>query len=452
MYSMRTKLLASAGFRFLAWYTLLFSLSVAALALLLFLTIRSSLEDQARNHVEAETAQLLGDYRDDGLEELRHDIRERTQNHPGARLFYRVLSADGRGIFDELPAAVVGWQRIARVDQADLLIKGSPLNDGYLLLVAAELAPERELGEAMRNQVLLALALTLVLGTGGGLWLGRRFLAQINRLSITAERIGEGWLSERISRTGSGDEFDQLAATINRMLDRIESLVANVQQVSTHVAHDLRTPLGRLRLKLEDLADAPPAAAPDHPAQEAIAILDGVQETFAALLRIAEIQSGARRAGFTRVDLSACLTRLAEDYAAVAQDAGQELVTEIAEGLVLSGDGALLVQLFTNLIENAIRHSGPGSVILVGLQLDGAQLRASVRDNGKGVSAELMTEIAKPFVRADAARATSGSGLGLSLVVAIVKLHGARLHFLSASPGLDVIIEFPIGMAALSVV
>ena len=118
---------------------------------------------------------------------------------------------------------------------------------------------------------------------------------------------------------------------------------------------------------------------------------------------------------------------------------------------MLSGDGALLVQLFSNLIENAIRHSGPGSVILVGLQSDGAQLRGSVRDNGKGVSAELMTEIAKPFVRADAARATSGSGLGLSLVAAIAKLHGARLHFMSESPGLAVIIEFPIGVAATSV-
>ncbi len=436
------RLLSTASFRFVAWYTVLFSISVSLLALLLFLTIRSSLHAQLTTHIDAETQQLLGDYRDDGLDELRHDIRERIDNHRASRLFYSVRGADGRSIFDQLPRVSQGWHELQDTLGTPLLIRASDLANGFQLLVAADLTPVRELESAMRNRVLLALLTTLMVGAVGGVWLSRRFLRRVDHLGKTAERIGQGWLDERIPRNGSGDEFDQLATTINLMLDRIQSLIGDVQRVSTNIAHDLRTPLGRLRLKLEAMSEV--ASESERGAiEDALGLLDSILETFAGLLRIAEIESASERMGFRSIDLSHELQRLADIYQPVAEDAGQHLRTQIQPDVRVTGDAALLFQLFTNLLENALRHAGAGACIQLQLQADAGAATAMVIDDGPGVPQEQFTEISKPFVRLDTSRSTPGNGLGLSLVAAIARLHGAHVHFADAGPGLIVNVRFP---------
>ena len=238
-----------------------------------------------------------------------------------------------------------------------------------------------------------------------------------------------------------GDEFDQLAETLNRMLDRIEGLLENLRQVSSDVAHDLRTPLSRLRTQLENTKHQP--ADPTEVVEGAIVQLDHVLSLFAAILRIAEVEAGETRHYFTSVDLSALTTELAESYAPAVQDNGATLLWSIEPDLKALGDRELLAQAAINLIENAQRHTPPGTVIRLTLVGAGDWLCLQVVDDGPGVATSDLPRIVKRFTRLDSSRNTSCYGLGLNLVDAVAKLHGGRLVLKNNSPGLSATIELP---------
>lgn len=434
---MQARLLRTANFRFTLLYAAVFSVSVLVLVVLIFYSVRTYLEQQARAHISFEVAQLVGDYSDDGIEELRHDIRERIDASPGNRLQYSVQHHDGRRIFDRLPLRTEpGWHHVYNKKDGDFVLHITQLSDGYQLVVAADLGLIHTLADAIRNQLLFFLAFVMLVAVIGGLLVSRRFLARVDHLGTTAEKIGQGQLSARIPLRGSDDDFDHLATTINRMLDRIEQLLGEVQHVSTAIAHDLRTPLSQLRLKLEQLR-----ASSGAQADEAIALLDHALETFSALLRIAEIESGSRRSGFRAVDFSALLAQLGEVYQPVAEQDGQQLLQQIAPGIGLQGDQALLTQCFANLIENALRHSNGRSIHLT-LAREGQQIVAEVADDGEGIPEHSRELVLRPFYRADASRSRKGNGLGLSLVRAIATLHDARLELTDHAPGLRVRLYF----------
>lgn len=430
---MQRRIFATANFKLALLYAVLFSLSVIVLELVMFYSIRVSLEQQASAHIESEMAQLLGDYRDDGLDELSHDIRERVKASNGNRLLFAIQHSRQPTLFDPLPTVTTaGWHRDTR---HHLLIAVATLDDGYRLLIAADMSRIEELENAMRNRFVLALVVTLLFGAAGGVLISKRFLRRVDRLSKTAERIGDGFLSERIPISPAGDEFDQLTATINRMLERIETLVGDVHQVSTSIAHDLRTPLSRLRQKLEALQAKSEAPEID----ESIALLDETLETFSALLRIAEIESGLRKSGFARVDLSELLERIADLYRPAIEDAGMQLEASIAAGITIEGDEALLTQLFANLIENALRHAVDGKWIAITLDREAT---VTISDRGPGIPADTHRDIFKRFYRLERSRTTKGSGLGLCLASAIATLHGTRIELADAAPGLRVTLRF----------
>jgi signal transduction histidine kinase len=287
--------------------------------------------------------------------------------------------------------------------------------------------------------VLVSLTIAII----GGFVLSLGFLRQVEAISNTAEAIIAGDLRRRIPMRNGGDELDRLAATLNRMLERISSLMESLRQVSNDIAHDLRTPLGRLRQQLEEIRRIPRAATEyEHAIDRAIGESDDILNTFGALLRIAQIESGARKSGFHRVDLTELVEQIADTYRPVAEDEGCVFVSVAARNLTVEGDRELLAQLIVNLLENAIAHTGTGTTVLLSLEHVGTQAILSVSDNGPGVPKEELQNIFKRFYRLEQSRGAPGNGLGLSLVDAIAGLHGVDLEASQNMPGLRVTLKF----------
>lgn len=277
----------------------------------------------------------------------------------------------------------------------------------------------------------------------GGLFLGRRFMARVDAITQTCERVIAGNLNERIALRGRGDEWDRLARAINEMLDRISALLENLQQVSSDVAHDLRTPLTRLRNRLEAAREKATGVA-DYAAaiSRALEDTDQLLSVFSALLRISQIEAGTRVRSFTQIELGGLLERIYQLFAPVAEDCGRGLARELQAGLVIRGDEELLTQLFSNLIENALRHTPPGTNIRLELTASATGIEAAVVDDGPGLSPGDYAKVTRRFYRGSSSRTSAGHGLGLSLVAAIAQLHGARLVLADARPGLRVAVAF----------
>lgn len=438
----RRRLVLHAGVRLALLYALLFVVSVGILAALLVYTVRTAIEDEVRAQIRSETNLLLFEYREDGLEELLEETEERIEkSRSGHRLSYMVQSPAGRVVFDRVAPATepYGWRR----DDSDppMLYLFSPLGGGYVLGVGKDLAGVAVVEQAMLRALLWILAAVVVLGTGGGLVLSRRTLAQLDDITRAAREIGDGRLSRRIPLRHNGDELDRLADTLNGMFDRIEHLVANVRHVSTGIAHDLRTPLARLRNHLEVLRTNDDAAAVDADLGAAIAEVDEILQTFGALLRLAEVEAGSLQAGFREVDLAEVVRQVAEAYTAPAEEAGVRLQTTLPAAVPLRGDARLLRQAVANLVENALQHGGSGLTIRVGLEPQGEAAVLVVADDGVGVPAGERERLLEPFARLDASRRDGGSGLGLALVAAIARLHGGDLRLEDNDPGLRCVLS-----------
>jgi signal transduction histidine kinase len=269
-------------------------------------------------------------------------------------------------------------------------------------------------------------------------------LRRIDAVSRTARGIVAGDMSQRVPVRGTDDEFDELAASVNAMLNRIEDLMRSMRQVSNDVAHDLRTPLTRLRQRLEHARRRAQTTEELHEAlAHSIAQVDSILETFGALLRIAQIEAGGRASEKSAINVSRFLTAIVDDFAPAAEDQGQTLVAEIDKGLSILGDPELLTQMVVNLVDNAIRHSPPGARICIEAKAVGDSLELAVVDNGPGIPSRERENVLRPFYRLEASRTTEGSGLGLSLVAAIAKRHDAKLSLGDNSPGLRVAVLFP---------
>lgn len=342
-------------------------------------------------------------------------------------LLVALLGPAGRTIAGRVPAAphrLQGFADLAVPETGQRLrALGAVLPGGFTLVLATDLAPVEEAARA------LAWTLPIAGGTAALLALALGFLAasglerRLARANDAARRIMDGDLSHRLPLAGRDDEFDRLTETINLLLARIEALVAAQRQVTDDIAHDLRSPLSRLRQMLEGRLARPRDPAEDGAVLErALAELDSVLATFAALLRIARIEASGRE-GFARVDLSGLVAGLAELYGPVAEEAGRRLETRIAPGIAVAGDAALLRQAIANLLDNALAHGGPQ----IALELCPGPV-VTVADDGPGIPADEREAVTRRFYRRDASRATHGAGLGLALVAATAKRHGGRLR------------------------
>jgi signal transduction histidine kinase len=293
---------------------------------------------------------------------------------------------------------------------------------------------------------LWSLAFVVLAGFAGAAIIAWRVDRRIGRTQVALAAYASGDMHSRLPIEGSGDELDRMAASMNTVLDRLAVLIETTRQITSDAAHDLKTPMTRLLHRLAE-AERSPAEQAKGVLHSAAAEAKQIIATFDALLRIAEIEAGARRARFDLVDLTDVADTVADAYGPEVDEAGQRLTTRIARGLLVTGDRDLLMQALADLIENAIRHAGKGAEICVMAASDGATVEAMVSDTGPGVPATDRERVLRRFVRLEASRSTPGTGLGLTLVKAIADLHNARLELSNnierpGSPGLRVSLIF----------
>ena len=367
------RLLRTASFRFAALYLLLFTASAVVLGAVVFWTTRAALDGQARARIQAEVASLRDEYQAGGLSRL-VAVAEARGRGAGA-LDYLVQDADGRRLAGEIAPVGrrLGWLRIEAAEANDgraerelVRALAVPFGGGVVVAVGDDFERIAEAEEAILRAFAWAIGVTVLLGVLGGAWLSHLFLCRVDAIGRVAEAIIEGDLARRVPVRGTGDDLDRLAATLNRMLDRIATLMESLRQISNDIAHDLRTPLSRLGQRLEDArAHASSVADYERAVEGAAAEADALLRTFAALLRIAEVEAGAQRAAFRRVDLSRLAETVADAFAPVAEDEGRALRAEVAPGVSVHGDQELLTQMLANLVENALRHTPLGSRVRV---------------------------------------------------------------------------------------
>lgn len=328
-------------------------------------------------------------------------------------------------------------------EEHEAVVRDLQLRGGYRLLVGLDTEDLDEREDIVVEALSWGAGMTLLLGLIGGFVMTHAVSQRLESINRAAQAVIGGDLSGRVELRGSGDDFDQLSQTLNEMLERIESLVAAISRVSDNIAHELRTPLSRLRAELEELASAvgDDAETVAH-CQAAIEEAQRLQAMFEALLRLARLQSGAGRALET-VRFSQVVEDAVELHLPAAEEKGQVLEARVAPDLTLQGDRDLLFQTVSNLIDNAVKFTSSGGRIEVAAEraADGVILRVS--DNGPGVPFAERERIFERFYRSSAGDHAKGFGLGLSLVAAAVAQHQANMHIEDAAPGLRVVIRFP---------
>jgi signal transduction histidine kinase len=445
------RILRSATFRLALIYAGLFVISACVLFATVFVIATSALQSDMQAVLRTEALQLADIHRRFGLLGLAEQVTRRMNYRTRGPIYYLVQAPTQQVVVGNLPGmppveGVVDFVRDRESPEAQdarskLTGFGLTLADGTFILVAQDASRLVDMQHAIVEAFIWAGALTLLLAIGGGLLLGRNFVRRIDTIGRTSRAIMEGDLSARIPVRGNNDEIDQLVVGLNAMLDRIQQLLEGLRQVSSDIAHDLRTPLGRLRQRLEDARERANTTGEYQAATEAaIAEADSLLETFSALLRIAQIEAGAQKSGFSTVDLSELLRSIAEAYEPSAEDSRHKLEVDIADGVTLTGDRQLLAQLFSNLVENALTHTPPGSAVRLSLAATPADFEAAVADTGPGIPEAERDKVFDRFYRLDRSRTTQGSGLGLALVKAIATLHGLSLRLEDRAPGLAVVV------------
>jgi signal transduction histidine kinase len=447
-------ILRSSPFRITLLYTLLFTLSSVVMLIFIYFAASKEFKKTLQNQIANEAAVLRKRYQRRGYDDLVATIQAHS-NAPATGFFlYAITDGSGNQTVGNLPTDDLrgGWSEVTLkhniVDPEDggdtlLMMYGTPLSDGNLLIVGAGLDQAKDLRQLMINSLVSSLAFVLPLVLGSGLFLSRAALARVFDIHRAAKRIMAGDLSRRLPIHGSSDEFDQLSDSINAMLERIEELMGSVKQVTTDIAHDLRTPLGRLRQHLEG-AQLGEASVEDclEVIGKAKVETDQILRTFDALLQIGQIGALDLRKRFTEIDIADLAGQLAESYQPVAAEKGQQFAAQIASGLWVKGHRELLAQMLVNLIENAINHSPPGAAINLWAGRYEGNVELIVSDTGPGVPAQHWKKIFQPFYRLERSRRTPGSGLGLSLVRSIASIHGISIVLGDNAPGLVIGLTF----------
>jgi signal transduction histidine kinase len=440
-----------------------------------YVTMSTQLAKRQDQHI-TESFRLLSEAATEhGQTELLEEISARISANPGGTSVFQLRDASGQVLVSNIHSAQLpppGWSNLPGhwlgypSGMQYRLFTGSA--GDFTLIVGQDQMELHELREVFLGTLGWSALFVLFTALAGGVAIARRVRYRIETIETAMGRVAEGDLTARIALSPHTDDIDRLAQQINAALTQLARHVDAMRQVSTDIAHDLRTPLNRLHLRLEsaqhraEAAGLPPELAEEL--REALSESDRISEIFAALLRIAQIESGSRRAHFAPLDLTLLTTQVTEIYEAVAADAGMTLhlvrpgalQTEGTTGqpagtpaipplpsLWIEGDRDLLMQLLVNLIENTLQHCPPGTRIAADLRREGQQVRLSITDSGAGIPETERDRVLQRLYRLEKSRTTPGSGLGLSLIKAVADLHGAELRLEDAAPGLRVVLLFP---------
>ncbi|HET7490950.1 MAG TPA: ATP-binding protein [Bradyrhizobium sp.] len=463
------KLIRTTAFRLTLVYLFVFALFAASLLAYFAWNTRRLITEQITTTVNAETGEINDIFGRRGLRGLVFTIENRALR-PGANL-YLVTTPTGQAIAGNVGSlapgvmATTGWSETAyrRLDEQDTadhfaLVRVTELSSGFRLLIGRDLEERRRLFGIVAKAAQWSVLIVVVLGLGGGIFVARRVLRRIDAMTGTTRRIMAGDLSGRLPVGRSGDELDRLAENLNAMLERIEALMMGLKEVSDNIAHDLKTPLTRLRNRAEDaLAKSRTESEYRTALERTIEESDGLIRTFNALLMIARAESGQARGDMDDFDGADVARGIHELYEPLAEDGGMTLrvKTELAP---LHGNRELISQALANLVENAIKYGKPVAAmpsesgkssdtaqdeILIEAKREADKVLLSVTDRGPGIPVADRKHAVERFVRLEASRTQPGSGLGLSLASAVATLHGGELRLDDAHPGLIATLAIP---------
>lgn len=449
------RILRTSSFRLALLYLALFSVSAFSLLGFIYWNTASFIAKQTDETIKAEITGLAEQYRMTGLAGLTSVVIERSRNQREA--LYLLTTPNRQPIAGNIdswpnkPTDAAGWinfeyqrpiggKAVVHHARARHLV----LSDGFQLLVGRDVEERLQIGRLIRDAVAWGVALTLALGLAGGILVSRNLLRRVEAVNAVARGIMAGDLSHRVALRGSGDEFEQLATNVNAMLDQIERLLDGMRQVTDNIAHDLRGPLHRTRTRLEvTLAESPDCEAYRDALEETVVEVEALLNTFNALLSIAELDAGAAHPTLEPLDLGRLVADVAELYAPVAEEQGLNFSVEAPVGLTVRGERHLLSQALSNLVDNAIKYSPDGGSITISVRRAGEFCEAVIADTGPGIPEADRERVQDRFVRLEASRHQPGSGLGLSLVRAVVRVHGGELRLEDNAPGLRIVIALP---------
>jgi signal transduction histidine kinase len=446
--------LRSTSFLLALGYIGLFALSTLLLVGLLWWRTAGYLERETDAAITTDANQVSDQLQDFGLMAAEDSIRVRIAEAPHGPTLYLLTDKNLQpiiGNFATWPAEVgtkPGWYLVDLDRHGQLQpvrFRSLVLPGGMHFLVGREVGDRAEIRALIVDALSWAGATSLLLAVGGGLLVRRSVLGRVEAINRTASAIVRGDLSRRLPTRDTSDEFDQLAETINAMLQQIEKLIEGIRNTSNAVAHDLRTPLAELRAQLEELIRTDPSRTEMREGvYKAVADIDRVIGIFNALLRLVEIDSGLRRSGFRQVDLAEIATEVAELYDPLTEEKQAAFVINAPPGLTVNGDPYLLAQAIANLVDNAVKYTPCGGAIELRMTASpGGLIEIAVADNGPGIADIDKPRVTERFYRGRSTCETAGLGLGLSVVEAIARLHAGALTFADNHPGLIASLTIP---------
>ena len=451
-----TRVFKTESFRSAALFATFFLILSSVLLGVVYWIVNNTQTAALVGAIDADISTIKNGYRGEGLPEAIEVIHQRlgSGNYSGVDLpgGYILIRDEATGRYEgnlQLKEFRLGLFSVpvphheTRDSAVTVLGRGVYIADGIYLFVGRDTSQIAATLVKIRKAFAWIEGVSALLAGFGGIFFSVQFMRRIDAITRTCQAIISGKFNDRIPLRGSGDELDRLSVAINNMLDRISMLLDNLRQVSSDVAHDLRTPLTHLRNRLEE-ARQKSVTTDDYASVVARAIgdTDHLLDIFSALLRISQIESGSRLAAFSVLSLTDLLQRIYEMYGPVAEDEHHVLVHDIQKDVRIRGDGELLTQMFSNLIENAIRHTPSGTRIVIRLEVAGDTVAASVEDNGPGIPTGEYDKVFRRFYRLTSSRSTPGYGLGLALVAAIVNLHNAKIELSDNHPGLRLLTLF----------
>ena len=456
------KLLRTTVFKLSLVYLVVFAIGAGLVLMRVGMNVKELFDDQIDQTVEAEIAGLSEQYRQGGIRRLVETV-ERRANQPGSSLYLVTTFAGERiaGNVAQLPVGVLERPglietRYARTDgvvaEHRALARIFLLQGGFRLLVGRDLEDRESLRGLMWRALLTSLGWLVLIGTAGGIFVAMRVLRRVDAMSASAQTIMSGDLSQRLPRTGSGDELDRLATSLNAMLERIGELMKGMQEVSDNIAHDLKTPLTRLRNGVDE-ALRTAQSREDYRAclEKVVEESEGLIRVFNALLMIARLESGAVQEAMQDFDVAEVARDVAELYDALAEEQGVTLTLDAEAPLMMRGGRELIGQALANLVDNAIKYGAADEggaqerLVKIAAHRSGDRIELMVADRGPGVAAQDRARVVERFVRLEGSRSRPGSGLGLSLATAVARLHHGALRLEDNAPGLRVTLELPLG-------
>ena len=450
-----TDLLTSSSFRLSLIYMVLFAGSVLLLLGFLYWATVGYMAEQTDATIEVEITGLAEQYQKGGLAPLVNILQDRVERDPDSSSVYLLASPSFKplaGNIDAWPDVETGsdgWLTFAFQDTRaggrvfEARARPFLLTGGLHLLVGRDTRELKATQQLIIRALVWGMLLTLALALAGGIIMSRSMLRRIERITQASREIMAGDLQRRVETTGTDDEFDQLAVSLNAMLDEIEHLMDGIRHVTDNIAHDLRTPLTRLRARLEQLrANLRKDSVNAAYVEQSIADADQLLATFGALLRISRIEAGGLKANVENVDLAALVRDAAELYDAVDEEKEVTIDTRLDAKPRVQGDRDLLFQAIINLLDNAIMYSPLAGGILIQLSERDLHPVLTIADSGPGIPVKEHEKVLQRFYRMDHSRTQHGSGLGLSLVAAVARMHNATIEFDDNRPGLIAELHF----------